>query len=93
MNERENFWIKTEIEVKIKTKTELKNLLNERNMAMTNSGEITEIGMSKNTIVEIKGKISSTLKNITLKGIVTAVFEIIKHYIQKLFKKYSRSQF
>jgi len=88
MKERKNFWIKTEIEIKIKTKTELKNLLNEGNMAMTNSGEITEIEMSKDTIIEIKGKISSAIKNINLKGIVAAVFEIIKHFIQKLFNKF-----
>lgn len=88
MQERKIFWIKAEIEIKIKTKTELKNILNGEDMAITNSGEITEIEVYKDTTSEIKGKISSTIKNITLKDIVAAFFEIIKHCIRKLFNKF-----
>ena len=88
MLERKIFCIKADIEIKIKTKTELKNILTGEDMAITNGGEITEIKTDKDTIGEIKGKISSTIKNITLKDIVAAFFEIIKHCIRKLFNKF-----
>ena len=88
MQERKNFWIKAEVEIKIKTKTELKNILDGEDMAITNGGEITEVEVYKDTTSEIKGKISSTTKNFTLKDIVVVFFEIIKHYVQKLFNKF-----
>ena len=88
MQERKNFWIKAEVEIKIKTKTELKNILDGEDMAITNGGEITEVELYKDTTSEIKGKISSTIKNITLKDIVAAFFEIIKHCIRKLFNNF-----
>lgn len=88
MQERKNFWIKAEIEIKIKTKTELKTILNGEDMAIPNDGEITEIKTGRGITSEIKGKISSTIKNITLKDIVAAFFEIIKHCIRKLFNNF-----
>jgi len=88
MEEVKNFWVKAEIEIKIKTKTKLKNILNGKDMAITNGGEITEIKTDKNTIGVINGKISSTIENITLKDIVAAFFKITKHLIQKLFNKF-----
>lgn len=88
MQERKIFWIKTEIEIIIKTKNELKNFLNGEDMAITNSKEITDAEIYKNIINEIKGKMSFTIKNITLKGIVAAFLKIIKHCIQKLFNNF-----
>ena len=93
MEEVKNFWIKAQIEIKIKTKTKLKNILNGKDMAITNGGEITEIKTDKDTIGEIKGEISSTIKNITLKDIAVAVFEITKHCIRKLFNKFFKPRF
>jgi hypothetical protein len=88
MEEVKNFWIKAEIEIKIKTKTKLKNILNGKDMAITNGGEITEIKTDKDTFGEIKVKICSTIKNFTLKNIVVAFFEITKHCIRKLINKF-----
>lgn len=90
MQRRTSLWTQTKnIKIRIKTKQELKDLLNRKDMAITKSSEIIEVITieSKHTFKDINKSVI-TIKNIIARTIAVTFPEIIKHGIQKVFSRF-----
>lgn len=90
MQRRTSLWTQTKnIKILIKTKQELKGLLNRKDMAITKSSEIIEVITieSRHTFKDIKKSVIN-IKNVIAHTLAVTFIEIIKHGIQKVFSRF-----